>query len=58
MNPTHVSYSKRSKRERRKADLARRQSWGAVNPITRRPPRSCAYSRAAMKRELRRLGVI
>ena len=54
MKPGFVPHSKRSKKERRRADLARRRDWGALNPVTRKPSRSCAYNRAATKRMLRR----
>lgn len=40
-----IPYGKRSKKEKRKADLARRQTWGELNPVTRKPPISRAYNR-------------
>ena len=40
-----IPYEKLSKKEKRKADLARRQTWGELNPVTRRPENSKAYNR-------------
>lgn len=40
-----IPYEKLSKKEKRKADLARRQTWGALNPTTRKPQNSKAYNR-------------
>jgi hypothetical protein len=40
-----VPYEKLSKKERKKQDAARRNSWGSVNPVTRRPDNSRAYNR-------------
>ena len=50
-----IPYEKLSKKEKRKMDLAKRQSWGELNPVTRRPENSKAYNRKksqAWKREL------
>ena len=50
-----IPYQKLSKKEKRKADLARRQSWGDLNPTTRKPISSKAYNRKrtqAWKKEL------
>ena len=50
-----IPYQKLSKKEKRKADLARRQTWGDLNPITRKPMSSKAYNRKrtqAWKKEL------
>ncbi len=41
-----VPYEKLSKKERRKLDLARRQTWGPLSPVTRKPVSSRAYSRS------------
>ena len=41
-----IPYEKRSKKEKRKLDLARRQTWGELNPVTRKPPNSKAYNRS------------
>lgn len=40
-----VPYEKLSKKERRKIDTARRTGWGELNPVTRKPENSRAYSR-------------
>ena len=40
-----IPYEKLSKKERRKVDLARRQTWGDLNPVTRKPENSKAYNR-------------
>ena len=50
-----IPYEKLSKKEKRKADLARRQTWGDLNPTTRKPISSKAYNRKrtqAWKKEL------
>ena len=40
-----IPYEKLSKNEKRKMDLAKRQTWGELNPVTRKPENSKAYSR-------------
>ena len=40
-----VPYEKLSKKEKRKIDQARRQTWGELNPVTRKPENSKAYNR-------------
>ena len=40
-----IPYAKLSKREKRKMDLAKRQTWGDLNPVTRKPQNSKAYNR-------------
>ena len=40
-----ISYEKLSKKEKRKIDQARRQTWGELNPITRKPENSKAYNK-------------
>ena len=40
-----IPYEKLSKKEKRKMDLAKRQTWGELNPITRKPENSKAYNR-------------
>lgn len=40
-----IPYEKRSKKEKRKLDLARRQTWNNLNPVTRKPTNSKAYNR-------------
>ena len=40
-----IPYEKLSKKEKRKLDLAKRQTWGELNPVTRKPANSKAYNR-------------
>ena len=40
-----ISYEKLSKKEKRKMDLAKRQTWGELNPVTQKPANSKAYNR-------------
>ena len=40
-----ISYEKLSKKEKRKIDQAKRQNWGELNPVTRKPVSSKAYNR-------------
>ena len=40
-----IPYEKLSKREKRKIDQARRQTWGELNPVTRKPTNNKAYNR-------------
>ena len=40
-----IPYEKLSKKEKRKLDNARRQTWGDLNPVTRKPMNSKAYNR-------------
>ena len=50
-----IPYEKLSKKEKRKIDQARRQTWNSLNPVTRKPENSRAYNRTksqAWKREL------
>ena len=50
-----IPYEKLSKKERRKIDQARRQTWRELNPVTRKPENSKAYNRRKSqnwKREL------
>ncbi len=40
-----VPYEKLSKKEKRKLDRAGRQTWGELNPVTRKPANIRAYNR-------------
>ena len=40
-----IPYEKLSKKEKRKMDLAKRQTWGELNPVIRKPENSKAYNR-------------
>lgn len=51
----YVPYEKLSKKEKHKINQARRQTWGELNPLTRKPASSKAYNRKKSqdwKREL------
>ena len=41
----YIPYEKLSKKEKRKLDQVRRQTWGQMNPVTRKPENSKAYNR-------------
>ena len=50
-----IPYEKLSKKEKRKIDQARRQTWGELNPVIRKSKNSKAYNgqkSQAWKREL------
>ena len=50
-----IPYEKLSKKEKRRLDQAKRQTWGELNPVTRKPASSRAYNRKRSqdwKREL------
>ena len=40
-----IPYEKLSKKEKRKIDQVRRQTWGDLNPVTRKSENSRAYNR-------------
>ena len=40
-----IPYEKLSKKEKRKVDAAKRNTWGNLNPVTRKPQNSKAYNR-------------
>ena len=41
-----IPYEKLSKKEKRSRDLSRRNTWGQLNPVTRKPRNSKAYCRS------------
>ncbi len=41
----YIPYEKLSKKEKRKLDNAKRNTWGAMSPVTRKPENSRAYNR-------------
>ena len=41
----HIPYGKLSKKEKRKLDAQKRNTWGPLNPVTRKPKNSRAYDR-------------
>lgn len=45
-----VPYEKLSKKEKRRVNQSRRQTWGDVNPVTRKPENSAAYNRSKENR--------
>ncbi|MBQ3356089.1 MAG: hypothetical protein IJG45_03115 [Oscillospiraceae bacterium] len=45
-----IPYEKRSKKQQRELNRARRGSWGAVNPVTRKPANPKAYNRQKARR--------
>ena len=52
-----IPYEKLSKKEKRKLDQAKRQTWGSLNPVTRKSEYSGAYNRSKTrnwKRDLSR----
>ena len=40
-----IPYEKLSKKEKRKLDTAKRNTWGELNPVTRKPENPKAYNR-------------
>lgn len=40
-----VPFEKLSKKEQKKQNAARRNTWGAMSPVTRKPKNSRAYDR-------------
>ena len=40
-----IPYEKLFKKEKRQIDQTRRQTWGELNPVTRKPENSKAYNR-------------
>lgn len=50
-----IPYKKMSKKEKQKLDQVKRQTWGPLNPITRKPKNSRAYQRQKVCRQIRRL---
>ena len=51
----YIPYEKLSKKEKRKVDAMRRNTWGELNPVTRKSENSKAYNRKMSqdwKREL------
>ena len=45
---------KRSKKEQKKLNAARRRTWGAMSPVTRTVPNGKAYDRKKLKNDDRR----
>ena len=47
-------YEKLSKKEKKRVDAARRNTWGDMSPVTRIPENSKAYNRRKESRDFRR----
>lgn len=45
-----IPFEKLSKKERKKRNAAHRNTWGEMNPVTRKPENSRAYNRAKAQR--------
>lgn len=45
-----IPYEKLSKKQQRELNRANRGSWGAVNPVTRKPANPKAYNRQKARR--------
>lgn len=45
MQQKFVPFEKRSKKEKRRLNAQKRGSWGALNPVTRKPQNPKAYNR-------------
>ena len=45
-----IPYEKLSKKKQRELDSAKRGTWGAVKPVTRRPDNPKAYNRQKARR--------
>lgn len=43
--PKNIPYEKLTKRKRKALDAKKRGSWGAISPVTRKPPDPKAYNR-------------
>ncbi len=45
----YIPYEKLSRKEKRKLDASRRNTWGSLNPVARKPENSKAYNRKKMQ---------
>ena len=45
-----IPYEKLSKKKKRELDNARRSTWGALSPVTRRPVSPKAYNRSKARK--------
>ena len=50
-----IPYEKLSKKEKRKADAAKRNTWGSFNPVTRKSQNSKAYCRNKARNWMRQM---
>jgi hypothetical protein len=51
----HISFNKLSKKKQKEINASRRNTWGSLNPVTRKPENRKAYDRSAMKRETKHM---
>ncbi len=47
-----IPYEKLSKKKKRALDAARRNTWGGLSPVTRRPENPRAYKRSKTRKEI------
>lgn len=47
-----IPYEKLSKKEKRKRDALRRNTWGALNPVTRKSPDPRVYDRRKARKRM------
>ena len=45
-----IAYEKLSKKKQRELDSKKRKTWGALNPVTRKPENPRAYNRRKARR--------
>ena len=50
VKPRFIAYEKLTKKKRREINAARRGTWGAMSPVTKRAEPSTAYQREKEKR--------
>lgn len=48
----HIPFAKLSKKRQRELNLQKRNTWGSLNPATRKPKNSRAYDRNKVKKVL------
>lgn len=46
-----VPFEKLSKKERERLNKAKRATWGALNPVTRKPENPKAYNRKKLQKQ-------
>lgn len=49
----HIPYAKLSKKEKRRVNSEKRNTWGPLSPVTRKPENSRAYDRSAFRRRVK-----
>ena len=53
MEPKYIPFEKLSKKKKQELNRKRRGTWGALNPVTRRPKKPKAYDRQKARRSSR-----